>query len=257
MPDEDELLPEDLEDESTDEVEDSDETEGQADDKFALFEQRIAGLEATNAKLVSDFSASVGRVQSLITRLESGRGEDTERLQKQVNSAVSTVESQLDVILASEMVDPEIRARAQQARDRMRAEADVASLRDEVTQLRNRPPVIIPPVTNELSPTEQNVHAMIFEAGMKLEDFDWEEARGVVSRRGEPGVYSYFTNKIAEHKAEQAATERRQARKTSAGKGAPAAAGTSGDIASRLEASVDGGNLDDGVALLRSLGVNI
>lgn len=257
MPDEDEFLPDELEDELTDEVEDSEDPEGQTEDKFALFEQRIAGIEAQNTKLVSDFAASVGRVQSLITRLESGREGDTERLQKQVNSAVSTVESQLDVILSSEAVDPEIRARAQQARDRMRAEADVASLRDEVAQLKNRPAVVQPQQTNDLSPIEQNVHAMIFEAGMKLEDFDWEEARGVGSRRGEPGIYSYFTNKIAEQKAELAATERRQARKTNAGRGAPNGAGVGGDMASKLEAAVDSGNLDEGVALLRSLGVNL
>lgn len=261
MPDNDvETLPEDLEDETTeDEVEDSDELEGQSDDRYAQLEQRLAAIEGQNSKLVNDFTASVGRMQSLMDRLDAGRQGDTVKLQKQLDTAVGAVEHQLDVVLASDTIDPDVRQRAQAVRDKMRAEAELASLRDEVDGLKTRPQTQAPaPLTTDdvLRRAETNTHAMIQNAGLQLEDFNWTEAQAIFATHGETGVYTYFTNKIAEHRAEQVATERRQARKTNAGK-TPEATGTaSGDIASRLEKSVDGGNLNDGVALLRELGVN-
>jgi hypothetical protein len=249
----------DDDEELLEEVDDADgiEPDEQPDEKLALLEQRLAVVEGQNSKLVRDFTASVGRVQSLIDRVESGRTADTAKLTKQVSSAVGAVEQQLDAILASDIVDPEIRARAQQARDRMRAETDLASLRDEITELKNRPAVIPPtPVSNELSPLERNVHTMIAEANLKIEDFDWDEANAVLGSRGEPGIYAYFTNKIAEQKQETAASGRRQARKASAGSGTPTGAGAGGDVASKLEHALDSGNLDDAVAQLQKLGVN-
>ena len=253
-----EALPEDDEDDLVEEPDDIEEDEEQPDEKLALLEQRLAAVEGQNSRLVRDFTASVGRVQSLVDRIESGRSADTEKLQRQLSSAVGAVEQQLDAVLASDIVDPEIRQRAQQARDRMRAETELASLRDEVTELKNRPAVTpqVPPPSTGLSPLEQNVHAMIADASLTLEDFDWDEARAVLERRGEPGIYSYFTNKIAEQKQETAAAGRRQAKKTNAGNGTPSGAGPGNDTASKLEHAMDSGNLDDAVAQLQKLGIN-
>ena len=262
MPDEIDLTPEDeFEDESIEEVEDSEDSEEQSGeiDKLAQLVERLANIEGRNNQLVKDFSSAVGRVQSLVDRLESGRQVDAERFKSQLNTAVGSVEQQLDTILASDMVDPEIRAKAQQARDRLRAEAEQATMKAEIEALKStvteqRQPQADP---NQLSPVEYNVHTMIAEAGLKIEDFDWTEANAVYGSRGEPGVYAYFTNKIAERKADATAAERRQAKKTSAGKGSPSASGVGGDITSKLTAAADNGDIAGGIELLRSLGVSI
>jgi len=255
MPDDFDLTPEDeLEDEDTpddEEVSDSEDSEEQSGevDRLAQLEERLANVEGHSIKLVRDFSAAVGRVQSLVDRLESGRQYDAERFKTQLSTAVGSVEKQLDTILESDIVDPEIRARAQQARDRLRAETEQASTRAEIealkavlTQSRQAPPVD----PNQLTPLETNVHTMIADAGLKIDDFDWEEANNVYSRRGEPGVYAYFTSKIAERKTEATAAERRQAKKVSAGKN-PTASGTGGDTASKLAAAADSGDIAGGV----------
>lgn len=266
MPDDIDLTPDDeLEDdyldEEVDDSEDSEEQSGEVD-RLAQLEARLTSMEGQNVKLVRDFSSAVGRVQSLIDRLESGRQYDTERLKTQINSAVGGVEKQLDTILESDIVDPEIRARAQQARDRLRAETEQAQMKAEVEALkavvaqRQQPqqPAVDP---SQLSPLEVNVHTMIADANLKIDDFDWTEANSIYAQRGEPGVYAYFTNKIAERKAEATAAERRQVKKTNAGKGSPSASGTGGDVTSKLASAAESGNIAEGIELLRSLGVTI
>jgi len=264
MPDDIDLTPEEeLEDDSlVEEYEDSEDSEEQSGevDRLAQLEERLASIEGQNTKLIRDFSASVGRVQSLIDRVESGRQYDTERLRTQISSAVGGVEKQLDTILESDAIDPEIRARAQQARDRLRADTEQAQNKAEIEALkaavlyRQQQPQVDP---NQLTPLETNVHTMIAEAGMKIEDFDWQEANTVLSRRGEPGVYTYFTNKIAERKSEATAADRRQAKKRSAGNGTPSGSGVGGDMTSKLAAAADSGDIAGGIELLRSLGVSI
>lgn len=265
MPDDIDLTPEDeleddyLEDTEVEDSEDSEEQSGEVD-RLAQLEARLTSMEGQNVKLVRDFSSAVGRVQSLIDRLESGRQYDTERLKTQINSAVGGVEKQLDTILESDIVDPEIRARAQQARDRLRAETEQAQMKAEVEALkavmvqRQQQPVVDP---SQLSPLEVNVHTMIADANLKIDDFDWNEANSIYAQRGEPGVYAYFTNKIAERKAEATAAERRQVKKTNAGKGSPSASGTGGDVTSKLASAAESGNIAEGIELLRSLGVTI
>lgn len=262
MPDDIDLTPEDeFEDEPIDEVEDSEDSDEQSGevDKLSQLEDRLAAVEGQNTKLVRDFSSAVGRVQSLIDRLESGRQVDAERFKTQLNTAVGGVEQQLDTILSSDMVDPELRARAQQARDRLRAETEQASLKAEVAALKQA--VTAPrqqaPDPSQLSPLETNVHTMIADAGLRIEDFDWTEANTVYGTRGEPGVYAYFTNKIAERRAESNAADRRQTKKTNAGKGSPSASGVGSDVTSKLEAAADNGDIAGGIELLRSLGVTI
>lgn len=261
MPDDFDLTPDDeFEDEPTDEVEDSEDTDEQSGelDKLAQFEERLAAIEGQSTKLVRDFSSAVGRVQSLVDRLESGRQVDAERFKTQLNTAVGSVEQQLDTILASDMVDPELRAKAQQARDRLRAETEQASLKAEMAALRAAVTTQRQaPDPNQLSPIEVNVHTMIADAGLKIDDFDWDEANTVYGTRGEPGVYAYFTNKIAERKTEATAADRRQSKKVSAGKQPQGSQAGAGDLAARMEHALDTGNLDDGVAILKSLGVNI
>ncbi len=102
----------------------------------------------------------------------------------------------------------------------------------------------------ELSPIERMVHTMIGSAGLKIEDFDWNEAGTVYSNGGDAGVIGYFTNKIAEKRAEAQAAERRQSRKTAASK-TPEQAGTTRDLTERLGDPTL--NLDERREILRKM----
>lgn len=210
---EDQDLPEDTQEES----EDTEEVPQQPDE-LALLKQEVAILRAQNAqtnKTVKDFSAAVGRYQSLMDRLESGSG-DTSRLAKQVQSSIGAVDQVLDTILADENFSPEIRARAMAIRASAKATTELDDIKAELESLKNRKPE--PPTQQtqqeELSPIEQMVHTMIGASGLKIEDFDWNEAGTVYGTQGDAGVIGYFTNKIAEKRAEAQAAERRQSRKT-------------------------------------------
>lgn len=188
-------------------------------DEIALLKQEVALLRAQNNKTVKDFSAAVGRYQSLVDKLESGRG-DTDKIARQVQSSIGAVDQVLETILGDETFSPEIRARAMAIRSSAKASTELDGLKAEIEALKNRKPE--PPVAadsaQELSPIEQLVHTMIGAASLKIEDFDWNEAGSVYSTGGDMGVIGYFTNKIAEKRAEAQAAERRQSRKTSASK---------------------------------------
>jgi hypothetical protein len=251
------VLDDDEFDEELDEgLEDSDDVDGvEPPDELALLKEEIASLRTQNAqqsKAVKDFSAAVGRYQSLIDKMEAGRG-DTDKLARQLAASVGGVEQVIDTILADPNIDPEVRARALAARDSTKANAKLASLEAEIEALKNKPEPVQEVQSNELTVLERTVHTMINRSGLQIEDFNWTEANLVYSQTGsEAEIISYFTNKIAEKKAESTAAERRQARKASAGKPAPKGADNAGDIATQLENAKD---LDEGVEMLRKLGV--
>lgn len=208
----------DVADSNDSDTEDSTE-EVQQPDEMALLKQEVALLKAQNTKVAKDFSAAVGRYQSLLDRFDSGKG-DTDKLAKQVQSSIGAVDQVIDTILGDENFSPEIRARAQAIRASARANTELDGIKAELEALKNRKPE--PPTQQtqqeDLSPIEQMVHTMINSSGLKIDDFDWNEAGTVYGSTGDAGVIGYFTNKIAEKRAEAQAAERRQSRKTSASK---------------------------------------
>lgn len=216
----------DAEDSEDSDAEDTAE-EPKQPDELALLKQEVALLRAQNTKTVKDFSAAVGRYQSLVDKLESGRG-DTDKIARQVQSSIGAVDQVLETILADETFSPEIRARAMSIRASAKASTELDGLKLEIEALKNRKPE--PPVQQtqqeDLTPIEQTVHTMINSATLKVEDFDWNEAGTVYQTGGDAGVIGYFTNKIAEKRAEAQAAERRQSRKTSSSK-SPEQAGSS------------------------------
>ena len=248
----DELEDEEVEDSIED---DSTEEDSQQPDELALLKAEVAALRNQNSKIAKDFSAAVGRYQSLVDRLESGRG-DTDKLSREIASSVNAVDKVLETILSADDISPELRARALEVRRSAKAEADLDSLRAEVESLKNRKPEpVVVDTSNELSPLERTVHTMINKAGFSIEDFNWTEANAVFSRDGDEGVVAYFTDQIVNRKVEASSTGRRQAKKESS-KGSPRGADVGGDITSQLGDAADG-DLDKGIALLRSMGVNV
>ena len=239
------------------ELEDSDSEETNEDeqpDKLVLLEQEVAALRAQNSKVVRDFNAAVGRYQSLMDRLESGKG-DTDALVRQVNSSVGAVEQVLDTILNDESVDPELRRKAAEVRSRTKADSELATLKAQVEALQAKPVTkAIVPDDGELSPLEDMLNKMIISAGFHpTRDFDWAEAGDVFAKGGDEAVIAYFTNKIVEKKTDASATNRRQERKTNASKTPDPASATK---TPEQKLGDDTLSLDERLATLRSMIAN-
>lgn len=255
MDDLDEQTLEDSTEEENEELdsEDSLEEEAQQPDKLALLEQEVTALKNQNAKTVRDFNAAVGRYQSLMDKLESGKG-DTDKLVTQVHSSIGAVEQVLETLLSDDSISPEVRVKAQEIRNRTKAESDVASLRAEIEALKTTKTQPVQEVQSEdLSPLERVVHTMINKAGYKIEDFDWAEANTKYTVGGDDEVLGYFTNKIADMKAEADAASRRQTRKTNASKSPTQ---VSNSRAPEETLGDDSISLDDRLATLRSMLAN-
>ena len=204
----------------TESSEDSDtDSDAQQPDRIALLEQQVAALATQNTKLVRDFSAAVGRYQSLQDKLESGKG-DTDKLTKQLAASLGAVETALDTILNDESVDPALRQKAQEAKTKAKAQSEIDDLKAQMEALKTAPKEIIKEIeddSNDLSPLERVLNTMIVKAGFHpTRDFDWGEASQVFTAEGEDGVIGYFTTKISEKLAEAQTTSRRQARKDTA-----------------------------------------
>lgn len=258
-----EALESELEPDDSEEVDtESDDSEGSEEqpDRLALLEAEIAALKnqtAQNIKAVKDFSAAVGRYQSLSDRLESGRG-DTEKLTRELSASVTAVDKVLETILSAEDISPELRARAVEVRNRAKAEAELADLKATVEALRTAPPQReAQAAQTDLSPLEVTLNTMIMEAGFKpTVDFDWAAITEAYKGGGDGGAIKYVLDQITEKRTEAQATARRQARRTEAGQGTPRGAAPGADFTAQLEAAADKGDIDKGIELLKSIGVN-
>lgn len=222
-------------------------------DKLALLEQQVTALATQNAKLIKDFNSAVGRYQSLMDKLESGKG-DTDALVRQVNSSVGAVEQVLDTILNDESVDPELRRKAAEVRSRTKADTELATIKAELEAVKTKQNTPQAEVDDDLSPLEGMLNKMVIAAGFHpTRDFDWVEAAGVYEKDGEDAVISYFTNKIIEKKTEASATTRRQERKTNASKTPDPASATRTPEQKLGDNSL---SLDERVATLRAMIAN-
>jgi hypothetical protein len=177
----------------------------------------------------------------------------------------NSVDTQLGTLLDGldeTALAPDARIRALTARQAARNAASRAALIEEVKQ--ELAPAQQEPVQNAPQP---DVGAMI-EAEMvqliqasDLEDdddrFNWDEAQGILSKQGVAGVRLHFMQKIAEIKAEDGASDRREGRRERAGVGSPSGAGGNRTPEEVIEAAANGEDIPvaDRMAALQAMGV--
>lgn len=206
--------------------------------------REIAELRAQNTKIGRDFQSSVGRLHSLIERLQSGRG-NTDALEAQVKTQIEAVNSTLEAILEDEATSPELRARARAIAKEARSASELAALRAEVAAMKgggnedeDEP---APQRGGNVSPFERGIILAIEAAGHDPDDpiFDWSgEATRIFRSQGEEATIAYFRQKIGEATTAKAAAERRQSRKEAGGKGANGSPPPEGSGARHLDPSL-------------------
>lgn len=226
MPDTEDRLP--TTDEDTGLEEDAgDEADGEQDeDDVAVLKREIAELRGQNDKLERGLKADIGRLHSLITRAESGRG-NTEAQQRQIEAQLEAVKGTLSAVLDDDTISPEIRARARAAAEKAIADAKLAGMQAQI-ESRGRTPEPDAPAGGGQD-FEDGIVFAIEAAGLDPDDsalFDWAEAGQILRAQGQGATRAYFRKKIGEAKATQQATSRRQTRKD-AGKGSPSPEGSS------------------------------
>ena len=285
MPDEENLIPEDdllLEEEN----EDGQQSEGaeEATSEQPSEEDKLAALEAEVERLknlegvATDLRRSVGRIQSLEQKLQqesTNRDSVVEEINKQfggVHELLSTVVENID----ETALDAATKARVRQAYESSRNAAQTASLRKEASQealntLRQQFPQLFQNQANTQNQSvpddlvqkaqqiERTVEVLFEDRELNPDDPQfkplWDEGANLIRQgKSDADVRKFFREKLNALSSEEAATDRRQAAKNRAGRGSPSPAGPSGDAADRLGSTK---NLDEGVALLREMGVNV
>lgn len=227
-PDDQNLDPGDDAGDEGDDEEQSQETE------LDQLKREIAELRAQNQKVGRDFQSSVGRLHSLIERLQSGRG-STDALEAQVKTQIEAVNHTLEAILEDETTSPELRARARAIAKEAQSASELAALRAEVAAMKggnkNDDAEDDTSGGRPVSPFEQGIVLAIQAAGHDPDDpiFDWSgEATRIFNAQGEQATLAYFRQKIGEATTAKAAAERRQSRKKAgeSGGGSPPPEGT-------------------------------
>lgn len=212
----------------------------------------VASLRAAQTKQVTDFTAAVGRYQSLEARV-AARGGDADVL-VELRSRQEAMDEALKAVLDDETVSPAIKARAQAAFDKQTAAA--ATARDTAQQKRiealetaQRGGASGGAQAAAVSPFERGVLTAIEAADLDPDDpaFDWAGKASEAVLKGEAAGLAYFKAKIKELVA---ARDGRQTRKEAAGtaKGGTASGGNKG----ALDASRP---VEDRLKHLQTLGV--
>jgi hypothetical protein len=192
----------------------------------------------TNTALMQDFRRSVGRVQSLVDRLE--KNDPTENLRTQVDEQMDEVVQLLATLtdgLEEGILDPNTKQRIEGVLRSQHNKRERASLVSDILQQVNKPDqaattspdtsqAVTPSQSSEATTLEGQIVASIEAAGFQAEDFDWTEANKVLAAQGSTALTLWFGEQIAAKRSEGSSAERRQSRKQ-AGGSTPAAAGVS------------------------------
>jgi hypothetical protein len=192
----------------------------------------------TNTALMQDFRRSVGRVQSLVDRLE--KNDPTENLRTQVDEQMDEVVQLLATLtdgLEEGILDPNTKQRIEGVLRSQHNKRERASLVSDILQQVNKPDqaattspdtsqAVTPSQSSETTTLEGQIVASIEAAGFQAEDFDWTEANKVLAAQGSTALTLWFGEQIAAKRSEGSSAERRQSRKQ-AGGSTPAAAGVS------------------------------
>ena len=192
----------------------------------------------TNTALMQDFRRSVGRVQSLVDRLE--KNDPTENLRTQVDEQMDEVVQLLATLtsgLEEGILDPNTKQRIEGVLRSQHNKRERASLVSDILQQVNKPDqaattspdtsqAVTPSQSSETTTLEGQIVASIEAAGFQADDFDWTEANKVLATQGSTALTLWFGEQIAAKRSEGSSAQRRQSRKQAGGL-TPAAAGAS------------------------------
>jgi hypothetical protein len=236
-----------------------------APDPIAELTAKVEQLESLN-NVAADLRRTVGRIQSLETKLAevqqaSARDDIIEQVNQQfgsVNQMLATVVEGID----ETALDPATKQRVREAAAASQRAAERAALKKEITaELQPQTPNA--PVTEqtpggipkaELARYENAAVTALAKAGLDPDkDFDWAQASNILASGG--GL-SGLMDSVNETITQASSASRRQAAKENAGEGTPDAASAASDEAAQLERFADNADLDQGLALLRKMGVS-
>lgn len=187
----------------------------------------IAELKANNAnqtRALSAFNSNVGRVQSIVERLEAGKG-DTEGLLKRLASQMGVLDESIDAILDDENIDDRVKEKARSVRSKAAASSELEYLKSQIEELKVARPATAPAAGPSF---EEEIVDMIRGFDLDPDDkaFDWAgEASKLLSEKGEAETRKYFRKTVKDMLETKAAAARRQVRKDGAIT-APPATGT-------------------------------
>lgn len=215
-------------DQDTDDSKDSD-----SDDPIAAFRKELDERDQRLEGQLRDFSRAVGRLQSAASKAVAAPQGIAPELQEQLQASYAMLDSLIDG-LDETAVDPAVRKQLQGLREKRRqlqAEADIDRRVEEKVRKALPQPQGDPEesaVAQALLSFQHEVEDEIEAYGLDPDDFDWEgEATTLLRTKGFAATRTYFRQKIQENLRDTAATERRQARKGTADKPVPKAAGGS------------------------------
>ncbi len=239
--------------------------------------EKLQGLD----NLAADLRRSVGRIQALESKLQSVESAtDNSEILDQINKQFGGVHELLSTVVENiddTALDPATKARVREAYESSRRASERASLRNEATNealetLKKQYPqlfeeksstqnqaAIDPELIQKAHQIEESVLALFEDRELDPDDPQfktlWAEGANLI-QNGKSGaeVRAHFREKLNDHTSEETAADRRQAAKSKAGRGSPAPAGPTGDPADRLSKAK---NLDEGVELLRQMGVSV
>lgn len=197
---------------------------------LAQLQQQVAELQQRDSA-IQDLNRSVGRIQSMMAKLEA-RPDDS-GLRQELQEQFGLVDNLTDILASFDetVMAPEVRQRVdslKQALSQRKTKAERDSLLQEaVAELQKRQPQQAPQQEQGVSPFEQRILASIATVGLDPDDehFDWQKANDILRTEGAQGVEAYFRTQIREALTSESAAQRRQARKTNAGSGTPRPAG--------------------------------
>lgn len=251
MPDEDTLgVDESLEEEVLDETDDSTE-----EDPLTVFEQRIAALEQLQRQSVTEIRSAVGRVQSLSAKLEKTNDPGVEAKLRTELSGVSELLGLVTDSIDESILPQDVKRRVADARAATRTQVADAEINRRVAAAVESAMPVVTANASDPNRIEAAVISQIRSLGLDDTDpaFDWGQAAQLLNTQGEQAMWSYFGT--VEKQLLSSTTEGPQRRPRSQ---APRAAGTAAsvDIADQLEAANEAGDLNKGIELLRSMGIN-
>lgn len=178
--------------------------------------ERLSKLEQANKQaesIASDLRRSVGRVQSLVERIEKSSGEARVKLESQLEERYGEMTALLGETVNN--IDPAILPDAvrqrvsnvQQTAQQRRAQAELERMIAERTQPQQQVANGIPP---EWLAWEQVANKKLADAGVDADSIDWNYANYllVLNRMGEADAYieSQIESKVPTNVAEKKAT---------------------------------------------------
>lgn len=253
MPDEETLNADLPEDEAPEEG--AEETEEESPDsakRDSAIEQRLVALEAAQRQSVLEIRSAVGRVQSIAAKLDKTNDPQVEAKLRTELAGVSELLGLVTDSIDESILPRDVKRRVSDAQGAIRAAAADAEINRRIAEA-TRQPVSAPPGT-EADAIEAAVVSQIRSLGLNDQDpaFDWGRAARLLQTEGQSAMWAYFGEvEKTLLEAPASAGPQRRPKTTSPKASGPAAAEQ--DFATQLEGIK---NLDEGVALLRSLGIN-